>query len=460
MGGDHAGAAAEAATLERRLGLRRRAKADGAANRPPSDAASDPAEAEIAAAIAAERAAVMKERAALTAAVEQGYRRLAAPADDIEMHAAAARLTLKQLEGRLRLALKGAAARKAEADNDLDAFKRREQVRWRARTPDSITLSSGLLAGLVVVEAVASAPIFASALKGGLAQGYLAAVTLSALNAAIGMIGGFFGIRYLQRRDPTLKTLGGLATLGAVGFGLFFNVFAALWRARAVEDGERAAALRAMAKGKPFDAELVAGQSDALSLLFDTRHGETFVLLTLGVVVLIGALVKGATGFDDPVPDHGALTRAAEKEEENFADAHEDAIDALDEPVTAAREKIESAIAERRTALANLRDRYDEASVKLDALDARLDTLALAENMLIETYRLANMAARTSPPPAFFMAPPARVATPSDGLERAGALRTEAETLHAKLVAGARREIEALIVERDAVEERLRGDPA
>jgi hypothetical protein len=456
MGGSHAGAAEAAANLERRLGVRRRGKGDGAAERPGAEDLASAAEAEIVAAIDAERAALLRERQTLTAAVEQDYRRLAQPADEVEMHASAARLSLRQLEGRLRHDLRLASARAAEAAADLERFKTAEQVRWRARTPDSVTLSTGVLAGLVVVEAMASAPIFASALEGGLAQGYMAAVTLSGLNASIGLIGGFFGIRYLQRRNPTLKALGGLCTLAAVSFGVFFNGFAAVWRARAIEAGEREEALRAMAKGKPFDAELIAGQRGVFDLLFDTRHGETFILLTLGLVVLIGALVKGATGFDDPVPDHGALTRAAEKSEDAFADAHEDAVEALDEPVTAARERIDALVAERRAALATARSRYDEAAVKLEALDDRLADLAGAQPMLIETYRIANMAARKTPPPALFLAPPPLPAAPTDGLERVGALRTEAETAHAALVAAARREIEALIAERDAVEKRLR----
>jgi hypothetical protein len=288
----------------------------------------------------------------------------------------------------------------------------------------------------------------------------MAAVTLSALNASIGLLGGFFGIRYLQRRDATLKALGGLATFAAVAFGLFFNVFAALWRARAVEDAERAEAMRAMAKGKPFDAELLASQRDMLALLFDTRHGETFILLTLGIVVLIGALVKGATGFDDPLPDHGPLTRAAEREEDNLAEAHEDALDALDEPVTEAREKIEALVGERRAALAMLRENYDAAALKLETLETRLANLDLAQAMLIETYRLANMAARKTPPPAVFMTPPLQPSAQDDGLARAGAARTDAEAAHAALVAAAKREIEALIAERDAVEARLRGAEA
>jgi hypothetical protein len=376
------------------------------------------------------------------------------------MHAAAARLSLRQMEGRLRLSLKSAAARAEEASGDLEAFKRREQVRWRARSPESLTLSTAMLVGLVAVEAVASAPIFADAMNGGLAQGYMVAVTLSALNASIGLIGGYFGIRYLQRRGVTLKWLGGLCTLAAVGFGIFFNVFASLWRARAVEDLERAEALQAMQRGKTFDAEVLAGQSDTLSLLFDTRHGETFVLLVLGIIVLIGALVKGATGFDDPVPDHGALTRAAEREMDDFADAQEDALEALDEPVTSAREKIDAMMLDRRVALTTMRTQYDDAEAKLHFIDVRLKDLALAQAMLIETYRVANMASRRTPPPAAFMTPPPEPDAPDDALERAGALRTEAEAALAGLAATARREIEALIVEREAVETRLRGSAA
>lgn len=446
--------------MERRLAVRRRARADGAAGRPEADAVSIPAEQDIIDAVELERAKLLRERTSIAASLEQGWRRLASSADEIEMHAAAARLSLRQMEGRLRLSLKTAAARAEEASGDLEAFKQREQVRWRARSPESLTLSTAMLVGLVAVEAVASAPIFADAMNGGLAQGYMAAVTLSALNASIGLIGGYFGIRYLQRRGATLKWLGGLCTLAAVGFGIFFNVFASLWRARAVEDLERAEALRAMQRGKTFNAEVLAGQSDALSLLFDTRHGETFILLVLGLIVLIGALVKGATGFDDPVPDHGALTRAAEREMEDFADAQEEALEALDEPVTTAREKIDAMMLERRTALTTMRTQYDDAEAKLHVIDVRLKDLALAQAMLIETYRVANMASRRTSPPLGFMTPPPQPDAPDDALERAGALRTEAEAALAGLAAAARRAIEALIVEREAVETRLRGSEA
>lgn len=460
MGGSHAGAAAEAATLERRLAVRRRARADGAAGRPHEDSVEAPVEKEIVDAIDTERGKLLRERDAIAATLEQGWRRLIDGADDIGLHAGAARLSLRQMEGRLRLSLKSAAARAGEASDDLESFKRREQVRWRARTPDSLTLSTGMLVALVAVEAIASAPIFSDAMNGGLAQGYMAAVTLSALNASIGLIGGFFGIRYLQRRGALLKWLGGLCTAAAVGFGLFFNVFAALWRARAVENIERTEALRAMQKGKAFDAQILAGQSDAFSLLFDTRHGETFILLVLGVIVLIGALVKGATGFDDPVPDHGALTRAAEREEEAFAEAQEDALEALDAPVSEARSRIDAFLSERRSAIAQMRVRYDEAEAKLHAIDVRLDDLAIAQTMLIETYRIANMSARRTPPPAGFMTPAPAPNAPPDALARAGALRTEVEASHASLAGAARREIEALIGEREAVEERLRGSAA
>src|SRR5262245_21015556 len=90
------------AALDKRLGLRKRGRDDGARNQPRPDAIDlSEAEQQIVAVVGAERAAVDSERTHAKAEAEQRLRALAPTAQDFAAPALEARIALKQAAGRL-----------------------------------------------------------------------------------------------------------------------------------------------------------------------------------------------------------------------------------------------------------------------------------------------------------------------------------------------------------------------
>ena len=92
--------------------MRKRARADAAAGRPKSDEdGPTPAELEIAAAIDAERAPLLAERAQIAAQPEQSLRRAGGPAPDFALTASQSLPPLRQVEARQRSELAALPAR-------------------------------------------------------------------------------------------------------------------------------------------------------------------------------------------------------------------------------------------------------------------------------------------------------------------------------------------------------------
>lgn len=450
--GDHARQIVDA--LERRLDIKRRARTDGAAGRS-TDTGPTPVELEIAAEIATRREDLLAQRAAAQAALERELRRLKPMEADFSAILADARLSLRQIEGRATHEFAQLKERAQRAKGDLESFRRANGIRRGALYPESKLLSTALLVVLAAIEAMASAPILASSLDGGLAQGYLAAITLSGINAGVGLLGGYLGLRYLTQRKPLLFALGALGFAVALFVGIFLNIFAALWRARTVEMAERAAALEAMREGRAFDAEILAGERSAAALLFDLRHGETMVLLMLGAIVLVAAFHKGFSSVDEPVPDYGKLDRASRAADEELADLREEIRDALEAPIEDGRAAIEKSLEAHRAGLEAVRAAYDSGAETIHTLDARLRAVADAGASLRRLYHKELAAARGVPPASDFAAP---AETPGDALEGPGVIVAACEQSYSAAVRAAGQAREELLAALDAATGRLEGE--
>jgi len=188
-----------AAALDKRLGVRKRARDDAARNLPRHDA-DDLSEAERAVieAVAAERARVDQSRHEAKAEAERRLRTLAPTPQDFQGPALDARLALKQTAGRVAHDWANAAEREAQARADLDEFKRANNLRRAAVYPRSTLLQAGLLFCAAVFEALFSAALFAEDDARGLLGGAITAIGLSGANVTLGYLAGFLGLRYLQ----------------------------------------------------------------------------------------------------------------------------------------------------------------------------------------------------------------------------------------------------------------------
>lgn len=432
-----------AESLARRLNVRARARADGAAGRPALDA-HDLAEAErdIAAAVSAARAEVEQRRAACAAETERALRAHAPTPTDFTSLAADARLALRQIEGRYAHAAAEAAARAHGAKRDLQIFRADNAIGRIAIYPASRLMQAGLLLAAAVFESLFSAALFAETDDRGLLGGAVIAIGLSGANVTLGFLAGFLGLRYLQHKRWPLKTLGALAFTALAGVAIFLNFFAAIWRQTLTTQ------------------EGVSDAGNFLAQSFALTSPQAIVLLMLGGGVWVFSALKGYSGFDDPYPDYGKLDRAATEAGEALADLREDARADLEEPVVAARTAVNAELEKLRTALDKMARLYDDAAQAIAALDAEGRRLDDAARSAIQLYRQENLAARAGPAPAYFSDPPPNAGAEPDGLAGCGALITDARAAYAAAQTASGQALEALISELDATAARLEREQA
>ena len=437
-----------ASALDKKLGIRKRAREDAARNLPRHDAddLSD-AEKAVIGAVAAERARVDQSRTDAKADAERRLRALAPSPQDFTGPALDARLAMRQTSGRLAHDWSEASARATEARQELDAFKRRHELRRAALYPKSTLLQSGLLFCAAVFEALFSAALFAEDDARGLLGGAITAIGLSGANVTLGFLAGFLGLRYLQHRQVPMKLLGALAC-GFVGLlALMLNLFAADWR-------DQLAAL----SGRTVD--MGSDASFHLWSLLALDSPQAIILLMLGAGVWVFSALKGFSGFDDPYPDFGKMDRAAQAASEALSDFRADARLELEAPINVAKAALLARTEKMRAEFAAMSKAFDAAALKMEALDAKARALDEAAASAVHLYRQENAAARSSPAPAYFNAPPPAAGPALDALGGAAAMIDEARARLAEAQVQSARSLEELLAELEDATNRHNSGPA
>lgn len=434
-----------ASALDKKLGLRRRAREDAARELPKNDADDlSAAELSIVEAVGAERARVDQARHEARAEVERRLRALAPTPQDFSGPTLDARLALKQIAGRLQHDWREASDRAAALRADLDGFKRANGLRRAAVYPRSTLLQAGFLFAAAVFEAMFSAALFAEDDARGLLGGAITAIGLSGANVTLGFLAGFLGLRYLQHARWPIKTMGAVGFFAVAALGLMLNLFAADWR-------DRMAAL----SGQNMD--LGSDASFHLWSLLQLDSPQAIILLMLGAGVWVFAALKGYSGFDDPYPDYGKMDRAAREAADALSDLRADGREELEAPVDAARAALSARVEKMRAEFEAMSKAFDAATLTMEALDARAHALDDAAATAVQLYRQENTAARVTPAPAYFGAPPPAAGPALDALAGAAAMideararLTEAQTQSAQALEGLLAELEQTTRQLDA----------
>ena len=434
-----------ASALDKKLGLRKRAREDAARNLPRHDAddLSD-AEKAVIEAVAAERARIDQARTNAKADAERRLRTLAPTPQDFAGPALDARLALRQTTGRLAHDWDEASKRAAEAREELKAFKRKHELRRGAIYPKSTLLQSGLLFSAAVFEALFSAALFAEDDERGLLGGAITAIGPSGANVTLGFLAGFLGLRYLQHRQLPMKTMGAAAFAFIGALALMLNLFAADWR-------DQMAAL----SGRQLD--MGSDASFHLWSLLALDSPQAIILLMLGAGVWVFAALKGYSGFDDPYPDFGKMDRTAKAATEALSDFRADARLELEAPINAAKAALSARIEKMRAEFEAMNKAFDAAALKMEALDAKARALDEAAAGAVHLYRQENAAARTSPAPAYFNSPPPTAGPALDALADAAAMIDDARARLAEAQAQSARSLEELLAELDEATNRHGG---
>jgi hypothetical protein len=426
-----------ASALDKKLGLRKRARDDAARNLPRHDAddLSD-AEKAVIEAVASERARVDQARNDAKLDAERRLRTLAPAPQDFAGPALDARLALRQTSGRLARDWGDAAKRAADARDELEAFKRTHGIRRAAVYPKSTLLQSGLLFSAAVFEALFSAALFAEDDERGLLGGAITAIGLSGANVTLGFLAGFLGLRYLQHHRLPMKVMGAaaFATFGALA--LMLNLFAADWR-------DQMAAL----SGRQLD--MGSDASFHLWSLLALDSPQAIILLMLGAGVWVFAALKGYSGFDDPYPDYGKMDRATTAAAETLSDFRADARLELEGPINGAKAALSARIEKMRAEFQAMSKAFDAAAAKMETLDAKARALDDAAAGAIHLYRQENASARTAPSPSYFSSAPPAAGPALDALGGAAAMIDDARARLADAQAQSARSLEELLAELD-----------
>ena len=430
------------AALDKKLGLRKRAREDAARDLPPQDAQDlSDAEKSVIDAVAAERARVDQARTDAKAAAERRLRALAPSPQDFAGPALDARLALRQISGRLAHDWDEASKRASEAREELDGFKHKHDLRRAAIYPRSTLLQSGLLFCAAVFEALFSAALFAEDDERGLLGGAITAIGLSGANVTLGFIAGFLALRYLQHRRTPMKAMGAIAFAFVGLLALMLNLFAADWR-------DQLATL----SGRQVD--MGSDASFHLWSLLSLDSPQAIILLMLGAGVWVFSALKGYSGFDDPYPDFGKMDRAATAASETLSDFRADARLELEAPINKAKSELLARMDKMRAEFEAMSKAFDTAAMSMETLDAKARALDDAAASAVHIYRQENAAARNSPAPAYFNALPPSAGPSLDALSGAAAMIDDARARLADAQAQSARSLEELLAELDAATNR------
>lgn len=431
------------AALDKRLGLKRRAREDAARGLPPVGANElTPTEFAIIEAVTHERALLDRARETAKAEAERNLRALAPTPQDFAAPMLEARLSLQQAAGRLAHDWTEAARHARAARADLEHFKRVHNLRRAAIYPQSALLQTGLLFCAALFEALFSAALFAEDDARGLLGGAIIAIGLSGANVTLGFLAGFLGLRYLQHVRAPIKVAGVLAFAALALLALMLNLFAADWRD----------VLAARSGGQ---LDMGADASFHLWSLLNLKSPQAIILLMLGAGVWAFAAIKGYSGFDDPYPDYGKMARAAQNAADELSDFKAEARRELEAPVDAAKAALAARIETMRAEFEAMSRAFDTAAEKCAELDVHARALDHAAAAAVHLYRQENAAARSGPAPAYFGTPPPAAGPALDALAASAAMidaarerLREAQSAHAQAH-------EALLVELDGVSARL-----
>ncbi|KCZ93934.1 sulfite exporter TauE/SafE family protein [Hyphomonas johnsonii] len=260
-----------------------------------------------------------------------------------------------------------------EAIIELQTFRARHGDRIGDRTPDikkNVEQTVAILVFIMLLEGGFNALLFKDAQASGLLGGLMIAFAVSAVNVCIGVITGFFGLRYaFNHPNIALKVLGG--TVMAVGLvsGLFLNLFVAHFR-DAVETGLIAAtAAGTMAEFSMFDIS----PATVMSSMFPNIIGlESFIamgLLFMGLTVFGLAVYEGYDRISDRYPGYGRVWRKERKAYERRQAVRNGVRDDLSEYFTQCRLWFETQLSRHAAA-------KREIEKAMNVLDSRRDVAA------------------------------------------------------------------------------------
>lgn len=256
-------------------------------------------------------------------------------------------------------------------------FKEDNHLDREAKYPDSIWLVAGIIAMLILAETILNGVMFRD-VADGLLGGIFLAVLLSLVNVGLGLIMGFFGIRYaLKRGEKTggQKAFGISIIVVIASLGAFLNLLVAHYRETAVNfDGLSAV--------KPMESMMNAP--------FAFEDPKAIILLLFGFLVLFVAAYEGFSRISDRYPGYKEVDLAYNEAKLNFEDVLYGLRDQVAERFEAYRAEIQSKIDTEKSKADDAEQSFKKLATEKRNILVSLEQEVQSGNRLLDIYRSTN----------------------------------------------------------------------
>ena len=276
----------------------------------------------------------------------------------------------------------------------FDCAKSRNRFRIRHRLErTAFRLDSGGVRWLalamlfVLIESAMNSYLFAQKNEFGLLGGALAAALISIVNVGASSLAGYYS-RFVNHRNLAGRFYGILILAVWLAFIFAFNFSVAHFR-----DG--------LVEGLLWNEAGTQAIQRIQSALFDVASIESWVLIAIGVLISVGALLKGFYA-DDPYPGYGNIERQLRRARDEYELKHSEILDQLalrrDDIIDELRDADEIV---RQSVHESVDALYGQASLDL-RFSEFLNQCDAVVQRLLRVYRDSNEACRTTPVPKYF----------------------------------------------------------
>lgn len=313
-----------------------------------------------------------------------------------------------------------ACADSLESKAALNAFKKKNGIDEPAQYPADMLYHFSLLILFVALETAVNAFFYQGA--SGLLGGAIVAFAVSAINMGIAALLGAT-CRYKNLLDPRSKYIGYgsivVFIVLAIVLNLIFSTFRIQYELLQAEVLERGLDDATPAMLIIAFKQAVLEAFGVFALSFPNIDVMSFILFFVGILCSLFAFWKGYK-HDDKFPGHGEMDRIYKKNENEFSalkqDSYDKAVNQVNKELLAFEEAKNSLISSHRTAGA-LKAKVQGAQA---TFEGNVRKIQGELNLVLEAYRGANKAVRTTAAPSYFAETPNVV--PDDDAKRLSSL--------------------------------------
>ncbi|MCM2254967.1 MAG: hypothetical protein NDJ94_04790 [Vicinamibacteria bacterium] len=266
-------------------------------------------------------------------------------------------------------------------------FRQEHALDRPAEYPRSRLLAFMVLVLLTTLESMLNVYFFAMGSDRGILGGVVISLVFAAIDLVISATTGRWAT-HLHHRGVLHKAAGALAALVAV-------TWIPLW---ALISGHLREAL---GNTRDIDRAFTLAQQTFISSPLGFERLDTWALVGLGAILSVAGFLSGRR-LDDTYPGYGPVARQAadaREEEEDNAEQLSQEIRRLTEK---GRQAMREALSSYDAVIGGLAATVATATAKQKTIRLFVNQVSESTTALLKLYRNANLAARKTPPPAYF----------------------------------------------------------